>query len=497
MITGSLTFRWITSALLTGAMLLMCPFTSFAQDILEMFFSGKQSYRMMGENPFEHSSEEVSIIQQAATTPRVGFNYKFNNVYREQRSDGTETLIENYSRSVNVLLPLSRSAFHPTLDVSITSSRFSAIVNQSLEDGGAYRGEDTRFALSYSMRLSNALQFGAMVGQSYINPHVISDYESRISVQISPRIAATLNAGRVSSSQLLRLNITNIRGVMPLDCQLQKTEASLKVQYPAVTLFIRGRRANILSTPEISREYETQFAPQGEVVSYSTQAILPLSEHWLGLLSFEGEEIEGRGKFLSYQRQYGTFSNFGYTSKSFLIGARYSFSERGTLVTSLQHRTITGALTGNVDSWPFVNVFDMPFGLRENYNATGGISFWKAHVGGIIPLAEFIDVGVGISGLRMYPELQVQSWESKFLTYGIKAFQERELAVDVLDAGILSTGLRMNFEKFDLTYSFNQLVPLRIVRKEEYVGDEIGSVSSTDGFTTSVQSSGGQFHQFA
>jgi hypothetical protein len=451
---------------------------------------------MLGENPFAEFREGNPEFFHSITSPTLHFDYKFDNVYREEHSDGTETVIQQYSRRGELLIPLAKNVFQPIVGVQISSQRFLTKAHQSPSEGGNYDGENNRVSLSYAMRLSNAFQFSAVVGQSFANPQLLRNYESTISVRVTPQVQFLVNAGSVSSSQTLWLNVTDINGVVPLDYQLQKAEASLKLEYPNGTFILSAKHADIVSVPEASREWDTKFIPHGRTASYSMLTFIPFSDKWLGVTSYEENEIEGSGRFLSRNKQYGDFSRFSFPSRTFRLGARYRFSGNGMFEADIQWRALSGTLNGTLDSWPFVSVFDMPLGQRENFEASGSLKFWKLHVSSLFPLFDNVRAGVGVSGITFFPELKIRSWESRFLSYGVRALQERELAIHQLDASILSAGVKGELFNMELQYSVNQFIPLRIIRNSDYAGDEIGSTGSGETSSSpSMQSSGGQFHQ--
>ncbi len=469
--------------------------STFSQDVLDVFFSGDTRYRMVGEYPFALTSEGKNIRSNFITSPSLQFNYRFNNVYHETHSDGTETIIQNYSRSAEALIPLSKSSYNPVIGVQITSARFLAGINQSPTEKGTYDGDNNRISLSYAMRLSSTLQFSASIGQSYANPQLLRNYESTIAVQLTPQVLLSLNAGNITKSQMLWLHVNDVNGVLPLDYQMQKTEVSIHLDYPFGTFLLSAKQANLLSLPEASREWETQFVPLGQSANYSLQVLVPLSEQWMGLASYEQDEIGGDGNFLSRQHRYGTFSRFSYQSQSVRFGTKYDWSEQGMVEADIQWRNLSGVINGNVESWPFVSFFDMPLGQRENIEATGSLKFWKLHFSSFIPIIDNVQAGFGITGLTIFPELKVRSWESRFLSYGVRALQEKELAIDVLQASIFSAGLKGTISSIEILYSFNQFIPLRIVRKSEFAGEEISETGSGESSPTSSNSSGGQFHQ--
>ncbi|MBI5217251.1 MAG: hypothetical protein HY960_15975 [Ignavibacteriae bacterium] len=481
---------------LIATIILFFSHSTFSQDILELFVTGDSRYRMLGDYPFVLPSQEKSFFPQVLASPTVQFEYRFNNVYRETHSDGTETLIENYSKSGELQIPLAKNSFQPIIGVQVISQRSVAKMYQSPTEGGNYDGTNNRVSFSYAMRLSNTFQFSAMVGQSFANPQLLRNYESTISVQVSPEIRFHLNAGSVSSSQSLWLNVTDINGVLPLDYQMQKNEASLTFDYPLGTFILSGKHANIVSVPDASREWETKFIPQGRVTNWSLFTFIPLSEKWLGMTSYEQDEIEGSGRFLSRNKQYGNFSTFNFPSSAFRLGARYQFSEQGMFEADIHWRMLSGTLNGSLDSWPFLSVFDMPLGLRENFEGIGSLKFWKFHVSSLFPFFDNIQAGVGVSGLIMFPALKIRSWESRFLSYGVRALQERELAIQQLDVSILSAGVKGKLFDMEIQYSVNQFIPLRIIRNGNDTRDESGSTGSGGtSSSASTQSDGGRFHQ--
>ncbi|GEM_PF-2749540 len=478
------------------ATFLICFWTvSPAQDILGMFLSGEANYRMMGENPFVTTLGQSYKWQQKITTPSLHFTYQYDNIYHESHSDGTETAIESYRRNVDLFIPVAQNLYQPVLGIHAATARFLAQSNIVKSDGGQYNGDQNRLSISYSMRVSPALQFGVAVGQSYAHPTLFGDYSSNIILHFSPHTLFTLENSNSSNTQLLQLDITGIKGVIPLDYQKQGTRGSLIFDYPAVQVSIRGEQGSITSLAEMNRDWQTQFIPEVRLKAYGVDALFPINNFWSILCRFENDDLQGKGRFTSNGQSYGALSKLWYRNLSSTAGVRYAWSRNALIESHFQWKMINGELMGHVESWPFVSLFDMQISQRENFLASGSAKIWKLHIGSLIPVTDQIQWGIGLSALRLIPQIDIHSWESKFFSYGMRAYEERSLAVRSADFSILSTGFHTMISALEINYAINQFIPISIHRKAEFTGKEIGSTENSTGVISSLQSSGGQFHQ--
>lgn len=463
-----------------------------AQDILSLLLSGDARSRSIGGNPFS-SLDEGNLLSSESTGyvhSSLRFDFKDDDIYREACSDGTETLLQNINRQTDLSLALSDEPMGPRLGISVKSSGSSAIMDQSPSEHANYEAEHRTVMLSYETPLGSLMRVGVAVGRSYRSPQKYAAYESRFSFLLPAGILLNLKMGSWEHSQALQLQISGTDGLLPLDYAQRGADFTLRVPVGALSVLATGHEDFISSAANSSRAFDTRFTPDGVDYGYGLHCLATIGNGWKGLLSLTRAVVEGNGIFCSSDQTYGKLDEFGFEN-TVAQGAVQSVGSSGGLIEAdVKWQSIRGNVEGYAEDWPFVSIFDSPIPVRENVQASGGIDIMQMHVGGETSVSRLLRCAFGASILRARPDFKLESWESKYIVFGVRGYKERGISVNLIDAAILSAGVQMKLWPFIVGYSFTQFVPIYIGRSSS-TGE--GSVSSS--LSGQGHASGGQFHR--
>ena len=345
------------------------------------------------------------------------------------------------------------------------------------------------------MSLGKLVRIGAAIGQSYNDPQSFRSYESNFLFRLPKDALLYAKLGSWGHAQDMELHVSGINGIFPLDYFRQGAEIVLSVPFDNITVIAQGHHSVISSVSDFVRSSETRFDPSGTLNGYSAYGMFTPRQDWKILLSVTGESDDGKGRFYSNSQSYGAIRRFDFESLSFQAAVHHSFSSDAIMEADLTWHTLSGELEGYGEDWPFTSIFTSLFPVRENVQAAGSLRLWQFHIGGIVPVARQFQCGFGASCVRILPRIVLHSWESKYLVFGVRGYQERDPAIRLADAGILSGGFHWKAASFVVTYSITQIIPFNIERLEQPGNSEDGGGSSSSGAAVSTHSSGGQFHQ--
>jgi hypothetical protein len=80
----------------------------------------------------------------------------------------------------------------------------------------------------------------------------------------------------------------------------------------------------------------------------------------------------------------------------------------------------------------------------------------------MMPVVSWLDLGAGLTALRLSPTLRVESWQPGLFGTGRKGYSDRRLSIDRLDGAMLSGGLRIRAGRVRVDYSISQFVPITL-----------------------------------
>ncbi len=471
-------------------LLIICWHAASAQDVLGLLLSGDDCSKSMGGNPFSSwsQSSELSPLSVEDERSRVSFDYRYDNILHEVNPDGTETLLQNTVRQVNVSIPLADVTLSPKLGLSVISSGSTAIMDQSPSEVANYEGDRKAVTLSYDTPLGESMRIGVAMGQSYDSPPSAASYEGNISFLLPGGISASAKIGNWEHSEALQLQISGTDGVLPLDYVERGVHLSLFFPLGDFTFIASGDENDLFRAITMSRSYGTRFAPSGTDADYQLESMVSLSKRWKMLLSMAGQLLKGDGMFYSQAQEYGAVNGFEFGSFTLQGAAQFAFSTIGIIESDIKWQSLGGNIQGYAEAWPFTSIFDSPVPIRENVEASGRLDMLQFHIGGKVPVNHQFECGFGASILQAFPNLELDSWEAKYLIFGVRNYTQRLLAVNQIDAILLSTGAQLKIFPFIINYSITQLVPLRITRSGS---SSSGAVLSSSG---GGRASGGQFH---
>ena len=469
------------------------------QDVLGYFLSGSPADRMTGGNIFSGTPEfkPLSLPSAEMMHPVAGYEYRFDNLYKEELADGDVNQAQRYSRAFSLSLPLQYGMFSPVLDLSVISTSAGTRIAQDSGEAGDYASRNNVVNLSYAMRLSSAISISADVSSLSDGNHSFTNGNAMVTFDLGPRSAISFRTGNIGSFNLLQLTITGVDGVLPLHIQKSGFAFAGQTALERLSLAFSFEQSSLLSVPDVTEENNTRFLPQGTLLEAVTGARYDLRDNVSLMIGGKYVQATGAAKFLSGSSSYGNLSSFGFNSAEVHAGVRYGTTASRFITGDLQWQRLSGGLRGYVESWPFVSIFDALVSSRENFGAAGSLEYLKVHLGGTFPMSDNITIGLGNNLLHAMPSLTVETWQPKYIIFGVRAYDKKELDIRSLDLMIASAGMKMRLGGYILTYSINQFVPLHIDKGETASGSGSAPSQPGTGTTQTLKTSGGQFHQLS
>ena len=455
---------------LLGAWILVlaCPAESSAQDLLQLFMPGDASSRMMGGNafgpPFPGSDQTVGTGM--SRHPAVIMQYQYDDVYRESRGDGAYSGLQRRLGTAEIFVPLDAGPSRSALQLDVRSRGVQGGLLYSTRDRAQLQGSHQSVMMTYSMNLSRTLRWNLGLGRSLVSGNVPQEYEGGLLFR-SSSLVLNVTTGTRSHFQSVELNIAGVRGILPLDFRQTGLEAAVSFAGESVQIEGRGYQGFISPLPGLTHESDTRLVPSGRTEGYSIRAVAPLSPDWHWLVIAERRLINGGGTYYSRGSSYANLKGGGYANTMIAAALQYA-RPTVTVVADAGFRSLSASVEGFAESWPFISVLESPVSQREYFRMRGSLSLWQLHVGAELAVTHSLGLGLGANAVRLAPALNVDSWESRFLSFGTRDQQG-------------SATIR---------YSITQFIPVRLERVEP-TGGQISLSSST---STLIRSSGGQFH---
>lgn len=433
------------------ASLLLAFGVADAQDLTRLFLPGDPAFQLMGGNP-------LSIIEaDAGSGLFVRYDSRFDDYYREYANAGSSPSLGGTMHSVQagVAFP-SGSTFHLLAQTEELTSRARNSGDQLLD----YSNNRKFLRLSYGMPLGRGLRWTASLGHSDASGSALQDVGTSVSFSL-PHSALSIGLERTTNAQQLGIIVSSIRGTLPLDHQNIISRVALTTGSESVRFSLAASQTVVSPHNDQSHPDGLRFEPAGFVRQWQSRMEAGLAESWKMVITAEGSVVEGRGSFTANGSGYGMLER-AYYHETTVSGGLVRESEQLLLVGDLSWTRINGALNGRVDSWPFVSALVSPFSQRANFEIEGSFRLLKAHAGAVVPLADWFNLGGGISVLRLLPDLRIESWQGGLLGIGRKAYTDRRLSVEQLDGGMVSAGFQLKLGDVRIDYSANQFVPISL-----------------------------------
>lgn len=466
------------------------------QSVLSLLFDDGYQTRFTGGNPFLRSDlfDQDTTSRGTIGGASVGVSREVDDAYREERSDGTATSIGRVRDVLRIDLPISGSRMRPELRVRFISESASALADQSQTERAEYSSERRRVAIEYAMNFGSRLRCGLKTDHSYASPSSPGTGQGYISLNLPGAMTFSVVGGSSSASRSLHLSITGTNGVVPLDYQARGARVSLAHHSDLGDAELRFGSDRVSVAEGVTRERESRFIPRA-LFTHRLLFLRPtISARLTGVLKIVFDKTEGRGKFLSGRSSYGNLSSYRFTATEVVVGLRHQSGKGSEWLVDLTKKSFEAQVRGYAESWPFVSFFESPLSQIENIVANGSAEVYALHVGTKRRVGDRLLVGGGVNAFRMYPELRVESWESRFLTVGRRAYIERDLSMEWIDGAAISAAIGATIWNITAEYFITQIVPLRNKVATATNGSTENETGYYRGDGRTTKTSGGQFH---
>ena len=471
-----------------------------AQDALDLLFDRQGESGIIGGSPFAgfeesimtiHKQDFPSDIDQSSLTIR--FKSTIDNIYEENRSDELTHALQQSSRAADVYTPLAVMGLPAALRVNMhshyTRGAFPLISSQSFE----YRSETGNLTVGIIFPVSDAMNWSIESGQNIKDKSISPNYEIGFSYQ-RPEVTTKVKIKNRTHPQFFMVKISGIEGILPFDFLQRGSEISFVVPLKNFLLQLNIHDYFLFPIPHFSRNYETRFSPRGNGYSFAGNVLLTMSTKLTGLFTFHAESLEGKGTFSSRYSSYGSLNTFRTKTASVQLGIKYSARELLEVVSDIKWQETGGNAAGSVENWPFVGIEQLSFS-RGYFTGEGSIRLLQFHTGGVFSSGRNIYPGLGINFIHVRTNLHAETWQSRFLSLGERNRQVIEFPFDELDGIVVSGGIKTIIGNCNLVYSLSQVIPLRVIRKEQM--QEIKQPGTIIQTSAIAQGSGGQFHQLS
>jgi hypothetical protein len=422
-----------------------------AQDIARLFLPGDPAFQLMGGNP-------LSIIEAGAGSKLfVRYNSRFDDYYHEQRRDGSSPSLGGAVHSIKAGVAFPSGS---TLNLIGQSEYLTSQARSSSDQLMDYSNNRKFLGLAYGMPLSPGLRWTVNVGYSDASGSVLQDIGTAVSFSL-PNGALSIGLERTTNAQQMGVIVSSIRGTLPLNHQNIISRVAVTTGSESVRFSFAASQTVVSPHHDQSHPDGLRFEPAGYVRQWQSRMEAGLNGSWKMVLTAEGNVFQGRGAFTANGSGYGMLERADYEETS-VSGGLVHESAGLMFVSDLSWTRIDGSLDGRIESWPFVSLLQSPFSQRANFDIEGTFRLLNAHTGAIVKLTDWLNMGGGISVLRLIPDLRIESWQAGFLGIGRKAYTDRRLSVEQLDGGMISAGFQMRLGDVGIDYSVNQFVPINL-----------------------------------
>lgn len=464
-----------------------------AQDLLRMFLPGDPQYQLMGGNPFSTMRADGNGYSGAPTDSRMFVRYdgRFDGYYSELRTDGSSPSLDGQTHSLTFQLPLRTGA---RFGLTAQSRQLLSEARNTSDQLLNYDNSLRRIRLSYESPLFQSIRWNATLGHSNASSSLFQDIGTSILIQM-PAGALSLNVERSSNSQELNLAVAGVQGFLPLDHQNLTVKVGLASGGSTPRITVSGFQTTVSPLPRSVDRDLLRFEPAGFVKGWELRLETPVVSSWKGMITMEGLAFAGDGIFTAAGSRYGQLKNAEYRDVSASAGLMTAGPSGSMFVADFKWMRVDGSFTGYAESWPFVSALESFISQRGSFQVAGSFSLSQFHAGGLMAVARWLELGAGITAMRIVPALRIESWQPGFLGVGRKAYADRQLSIDRIDGAMLSGGFRLHAGNIRVDYSISQFVPVALRKSEPLDG-------ATDLFTAPepgsvIRSWGGLFQRMS
>ena len=438
--------------------LLLITGEASAQDILQMFLPGGPEYRLIGGNPFSSVRSDANGSSGIESKAFVRYDGRIDNYYSELRTDGTAPRLGGRLHSLSLQLPLKSGA---RVGLAAQSRELLSEARNTSDQLMNYDNSLKLIRLSYETPLFGSTSWNLILGHSNASGALLQDVGTSIAFR-APIGSLALNVERSTSSQELNIAVAGVQGLLPLDHQSTEVSVRLQSEGENPRIVMRGFQKAISPIPDGANRHFLRFSPGGIVLGWESLLEAPLGSSWKGMVSFSGLAFNGAGTFSAAGSQYGLLGHAAYRDISAAAGLITVGPSGSMFVADCKYIVVEGSFDGYAESWPFVSAMESLFSQRGNFQVTGSFRLAQIHAGGMMPVASWLELGGGLTAMRMTPALRVESWQAGLFGTGRRGYSDRRLSIDQVDGAMLSGGLRVHVGKVRVDYSISQFIPVTL-----------------------------------
>ena len=466
-----------------------------AQDFLALLFGSRTQFGITEGNSL--SAPRINGTRQffegsAGALPLIRFDSRIDNVYKETRSDGTVRGLQGGFNSAEVIAPLTIGPRPMVFRAKVRSTSVAADIDVDAGQHASYAGSDKYVSAAVDVPITDALNWSAGMSEYVQVGRSSPGYESGISYKNADGVMM-LTLRQRPYAQELGLTVNGVDGVLPLDFSQKGVEVSFGIPLRHMTLHLAGHDDMLLPLPEATRRNDTRFSPDGRSWGLSCNLRAEISPVVDALLSLGSESLGGKGIFTSRMSSYGELDTVSLQFDNVQAGIEYEPSASVGIVADVSWSAINAQAAGYAENWPFVSISRLSLSQGHFQGAVEARSV-QAHLGALLTLSEGFHTALGVNIVRMTPDAQVTTWQSKFLSFGQQSRMTMQLPFKEVRGLILSGGINRRIGSFEFVYSFSQIALLRTTPTESG-RQEVSSAPVVS--SVQVHGSGGQFHSLS
>lgn len=391
----------------------------------------------LNAQPLLHGSDSGGL-------PAAG--YHFFNIFREKNSLGSTSVSEQFFRfsyrqeeeSLPFNLQISRGGFDA--EMIRTGDIQSVRLNNSMS------------RVHFSAKIKKdvfSIEPSGMLGRS----QRLSDMSLRIKVNISPKIllggAFGMDFFNTRQSAEISAAVLDQSLDLPVVFSESGSKIFLTVPFPGSYSLNAAYTKTFPQKKEPHRGFYSfaGFESNSHHISITRnlfQSVFSVSWHSL-TMSGNSESFHGIDNFSYISLPEFYLEQAEFTGKSRL-------SQNGMLNFSAGYISLSGKLSGNLQTWPFTSLLINTFGNRINFRAEGNIRILQSSLGYKTTISS-VTISPRLSYYDITPRGHLETWQPTFLVFGVRDYRKSIPAIS--RAGVGLAELHLNFQisviRFDVS----------------------------------------------
>ncbi|MFH1701026.1 MAG: hypothetical protein ABIE07_10600 [Candidatus Zixiibacteriota bacterium] len=197
-----------------------------------------------------------------------------------------------------------------------------------------------------------------------------------------------------------------------------------------------------------------------------------------GYIKFGVSQIDGGGKINLYYDnvRFGQMSKITGNLRQWQCDLLYK-PIMSNWKLSFKRMHFGGALSGNIQSWPFGDQLIDLLGLRRNFTAKADVVLWQATIHNDFNPGRNSFVRLALNLFRAFPDLKFSHWQPAFLVFGVVDLHTNVSDLKRIDFGKLNISFGKKWNHLVLDCDISQLFPIQIVK---FISDDSGASSPAE-----------------